>query len=645
MTGPICFALMNTQYCPDFLNYQRRFTSEVNIGGIPMGGKNPVRIQSMTNTPTHDIVATADQIIRMYEAGADYVRLTVPSLKDAENLGTITQILKEKHCPVPLIADVHFNPEIAIIAAGKVQKVRINPGNYSGKKEFRIVDYSEKQYREELNELKKKFVRLLEECKKHRTALRIGVNHGSLSDRIMSRYGDTPEGMAESAMEFLRICHEEDFNDVVISMKASNTRTMVYATRLVVRKMLEEHMHYPLHLGVTEAGEGEDGRIRSAIGIGALLVDGIGDTIRVSLTEDPVAEIPVAKKIISRFLQLNNHVKIPGFGNYPLNPFLFQKRQTYSAGCIGGNFPPVIISAIEGEINENSIAAAGWSYSNENGWKFDTISADVLYLPTWPDDLPVPEGKYIITHSCAGNPESKFFIPLMNWQEFIDSSPQSSALICLQVSASQLDEEKISRIKESTSLVIMLETDHINGFADQRAAIFRLINNNCHSPVILKRSYCEKDTEDFQIRAACDLGGLLIDGLGEGIWLENKGNISIQTIISTGLSILQFSRVRISRTEYISCPSCGRTLFDLQTTTKKIREKTAHLKGLKIGIMGCIVNGPGEMADADYGYVGTGKGKVTLYKEKTVIKRNVPEKDAVDELIELIKENGDWVEP
>jgi (E)-4-hydroxy-3-methylbut-2-enyl-diphosphate synthase len=637
---------MAESYCNNFLQYQRRHTVEVIIGGISLGGNNPIRIQSMTNTSTDDIASTVEQIIRIQQAGADYARLTVPSLKDAENLNQIISELKARKCSIPIIADVHFSPAIARISATMVHKVRINPGNYIDRKHSRIIDYTEENYRKELQDLMMEFVSLLGICKKHGTALRIGTNHGSLSDRIMSRYGDTPEGMAESAMEFLRVCREENFNQVVISMKASNTRTMVYATRLLVKKMNEENMHFPLHLGVTEAGEGEDGRIRSAVGIGALMADGIGDTIRVSLTEDPEAEIPIAKKIAGYFSQRRDHVKIPGSGPFPIDAYAYCKRKTHSVGNIGGSIPPVVIGGIQGIINREQLAVSGWHYSTESGWKFDELSPDILSVDSWPADLPLPGNKYILVPEFQGeNLNSRRVIKRIDLEEYKKGTFSSHDVKAVQIFSSMLTEKVIEQISQDESVIIILETDNTNGFADQRAAIFRMINKGCHAPVILKRNYAEAEPVDFQLKSACDLGGLFIDGLAEGIWLENSEPSNGHLLTDTAYSILQFSRVRISKTEYISCPSCGRTLFDLQSTTRKIRERTSHLKGLKIGIMGCIVNGPGEMADADYGYVGAGRGRVTLYKEKEIIKRNVPEEKAVDELIVLIKENGDWIEP
>jgi (E)-4-hydroxy-3-methylbut-2-enyl-diphosphate synthase len=637
---------MLSDYCKDLARYQRRDSTEVIIGGIPLGAGHPIRIQSMTNSATSDVAATTDQITGLQKSGADYVRLTIPSLKDVESLKQIMSALRKKNCNVPVIADIHFNPAIAIACAGIVHKVRINPGNFTDKVLSNLPEYTSEVYQQEYEKARLQFIELIAICRANHTALRIGTNHGSLSGRIMSRFGDTPEGMAESAMEFLRICRQEHFDQVVVSMKASNTRTMVYATRLLVKKMDEENMHFPLHLGVTEAGEGEDGRIRSAIGIGALLADGLGDTIRVSLTEDPIAEIPVAAKLVSYFRDRKNSPSVPEFGDYPVNPFEFLKRLSRVTGTFGGSNPVAVIKIVEGLPDIEKLAECGWNYLPGSGWNFTDQAADMLQVDSWSENLPYPTDKYLLIpyrkNIVLAHPQ---VVILIAWEEYFSVQALPDAVRCIRITASELDQSKIERISKDEQAVVVLETNHPNGFADQRAAICRMINLGCRVPVLLKREYAENEIEDLQLKAACDLGGLFIDGLGEGIWLENQGTINNGEIVRTAFGILQFSRMRISKTEYISCPSCGRTQFDLQTTIRKIREKTAHLKGLKIGIMGCIVNGPGEMADADYGYVGAGKGKVSLYKEKNVVKRNVTEERAVDELVQLIKENGDWIEP
>jgi (E)-4-hydroxy-3-methylbut-2-enyl-diphosphate synthase len=633
---------MHSEYIQNFTRYLRRTTYTVDIGGIPLGSDYPIRVQSMTNTPTVNVDATVEQIIRMFEAGAHYARVTVPSVKDAEALSKIKNLLRERNYTIPLIADIHFNPKLAFLSAAVVDKVRINPGNYIDRKRNRSVGYSYEDYQQELGRLQEKFIELLELCKKHGTSLRIGTNHGSLSDRIMDRFGDTPEGMAESAMEFLRICKTQNFTHVVVSMKASNTRIMVYATRLLVKKMNQENMQFPVHLGVTEAGEGEDGRIKSAVGIGALLSDGIGDTLRVSLTEDPEAEIPVAKKFVEYISKREEHEEIPDFGKLPISPYEHKKYNTRTVGNVGGHYQTAVVTGWNGTPQKIDLANLGWEYSDKSEWHFKDTSPDILIVDSWSPHLEVPKEKKIISHSEEKNPAIG---RILNWETYITIPKESRTLYAVEIPASELDKEKIERIKRGKNLFIILSTRNANGFTDQRAALFRLRNAQCAVPVIIKRQYSFDEKEDFQLAASTDLGGLFIDGLGDGIWLENKGFLSSQDCIETAFGILQASRTRISKTEYISCPSCGRTLFDLQSTTRKIRERTAHLKGLKIGIMGCIVNGPGEMADADYGYVGTGRGKVTLYKEKEVVKRNIPETEAVEELIKLIKENGDWVEP
>ena len=631
----------------DSLQYERRRTVVVTIGNIPMGGDNPIRIQSMTNTPTGNFQKTAEQIIRMAREGADYARVTVPAKRDADALILIMEELQKKNCSIPVIADIHFNPQLALLAAKQVHKVRINPGNFIDRKLFREISQSEDEYKKDLKNLREKFVELLDVCREYRTALRIGTNHGSLSDRIMNRYGDTPEGMAESAMEFLRICKEEKFDDVVVSMKASNTRIMVYATRLLVKKMQQEDMYYPLHLGVTEAGEGEDGRIKSAVGIGTLLAEGIGDTIRVSLTEDPEAEIPVARKIVDYINSWKDHTPVPDYRTLPVNPFSYEKQYSSETNSIGGKNQPVVIAEPEDKLTQGSLQKIGWEYISGNTWKFRDLSPDILYAKHWPEDLPVPvDRKLLVPFEQARRfGQHRNILTLYDWDEYSKSLDNISGIACLQLLAREIDNEKIEILRNSKNSILILETDNVNGYSDQRSAIFRLLNDGCGIPVILKRKYAEMEKESFQLKASIDLGGLFIDGLGDGIWLDNKEPITAADCTDTAFAILQASRVRISRTEYISCPSCGRTQFDLQSTTRKIRERTFHLKGLKIGIMGCIVNGPGEMADADYGYVGTGKGNVTLYKQKKIVRKNLPEDKAVDELIKIIKENGDWVDP
>jgi (E)-4-hydroxy-3-methylbut-2-enyl-diphosphate synthase len=637
---------MRTDYCNHFTKYDRLKTPEVRIGGKPIGNSHPVRIQSMTNTDTNNIHATVDQVIKIFREGADFVRITVPNRKAAENLTKIKAELKNLKISVPLIADIHFNPELALLAASVVDKVRINPGNYIDHGRKNEASFNDKKYMDELEKQESKFIELLEVCKKHNTALRIGTNHGSLSNRILSKYGDTLAGMAESAMEFLRICKHQNFDQVVVSIKASNTRIMVYATRMLVSKMKEENILYPVHLGVTEAGEGEDGRIKSAVGIGALLSDGIGDTIRVSLTEDPELEIPVARKIVDYYVNRSDHEAIEEFGTYPVDPFHYEKRISAEAAKIGGKNLPCVVYTLKGDVDIRELDAIGWHYSNEKGWSFADLAPDCVYTDNWPDSVPVPEEKTIIlpynkTHAILTGKCNY----LMTVHQYRESDLPRNTVRFVLAQASEVTRNFIDQIREDRDLILILESENKNSYADIRSAMFRLILKSCVIPVVFHRKYNETDEEDLQLKSSLDLGGLFIDGMGDGIWIENEGSIPGSSIVSASFGILQASRVRMTRTEYISCPSCGRTLFDLQATTQKIREKTSHLRGLKIGIMGCIVNGPGEMADADYGYVGGAKGRITLYKEKEIIKRNVPEETAVDELISLIKENGDWIDP
>ena len=631
-------------------SFQRRKTAKVMIGNVPVGSDYPVRIQSMTSTRTMDTKATVEQSIKIIRAGGEIVRITTPTLKDAENLANIKEELIKHGYNQPLVADIHFNPAVAFKAASLVEKIRINPGNFVDRKNFDQIGYSDEEYRAEVERLKEKFIPLLDECRKHHTALRIGTNHGSLSDRILSRYGDTPEGMAESAMEFLRICKQQSFDQVVLSMKASNTRIMVEATRLLVKKMEQENMYFPLHLGVTEAGEGEDGRIKSAVGIGALMAEGIGDTIRVSLTEDPEKEIPVARKLVEYYEKKEGESQVLFAESIPFDPYSYTRRKSYELKNIGGSKVPVVIA--ETDYQEEDLSAqlnsVGWHWHpGENAWKFDDQAADYIYLHEIPDNYPLPDNRGIIfswqnwqritdpPHNCY---------PLLSQEEYMNTPAFTNRLKFLEVTDNRISDPVIDRIIKDRETVLVVKALHPKGFAGHHHVFMKLMKAGCDVPVIIKKVYQEKDSESFQLQSAADTGGLFLDGLGEGLWLKNKG-LDIRQVNVTAFGILQASRVRITKTEFISCPSCGRTLFDLQETTAKIRKKTAHLKGLKIGIMGCIVNGPGEMADSDYGYVGAGPGKITLYKEKTVVKRNIPESNAVEELVQLIKENGDWIEP
>lgn len=617
---------MNFEKHINLFKYSRLKTHPVKVGSIEIGGNNPIRIQSMTSTNTLKTDETVDQSLRIIKAGGELVRITAQGIREAENLGNIKKEIRESGFETPLAADIHFNPKAAFTAAKIVEKVRINPGNFVDKRaDFTKIEYTEENCQVELKKIEEKFIPLLNICKEKKTALRVGVNHGSLSDRIMNRYGDTPKGMIESAMEFLRICIRENFLNVVVSLKSSNTRVMVQANRLMLARMIEERMNFPLHLGVTEAGEGEDGRIKSAVGIGTLLADGIGDTIRVSLTEPPEDEIPVAKKLANYFDERINHKQINDIDTIPINFFEYNKRNTRVVENIGGNNLPVVISNKEGN---------------------EELYPEFVYL-----------GDQFIFDSS--HEKSNFIIDEQNWDQqityddnlfplfksfnnFYLSESKSSKLNFLKINCSEINDENLLKIKNQNNIVLILETNNKNSFADQRAAFFKLMNSACDFPVIIKRSYKENNLEDLQLKSASDIGGLFLDGLGDGIWIDNKSSIDEQDIINTSFGILQASRVRISKTEYISCPGCGRTLFDLQKTTAEIRKRTSHLKNLKIGIMGCIVNGPGEMADADYGYVGAGPGKITLYKNKEVVKKNIPEENAVEELIQLIKNCGDW---
>jgi (E)-4-hydroxy-3-methylbut-2-enyl-diphosphate synthase len=636
------------KYCTSLYQYQRFQTREVKIGNVVFGGHNPIRLQSMTTTDTMDTEATIAQSIRMIDAGCELVRITAPSKKEAENLLHIKNGLREKGYDTPIVADIHFTPNAAEIAAGIVEKVRVNPGNYADKKKFEEIEYSDASYSAELDRIRERFTPLVLLCKKNSTAMRIGTNHGSLSDRILSRYGDTPQGMVESAMEFLRICRDNDFHEIVISMKASNTLVMVQAYRLLVHDMMNAGMNYPLHLGVTEAGDGEDGRIKSAVGIGTLLEDGLGDTIRVSLTEEPEAEIPVAKILADRYAQRAKHAAIEEIPS-PINPFEHERRHTKAAINIGEkNVPRVFMDySNKAEITAASFFASGYNYSVPmDKWNLTDMACDYIYCGQHKVDFEIPGTLGLIFDAATWleNADKERCYPIFTLEEYLSADKKSGVLNFIRISYPQLSEEIIAQLNPDKSVVLVLETENTHGMAEQRTAFFKLMQAHSDIPVVLKRSYSHLNEDQFMLYSSTDLGALLIDGLGDGIWITAP-DMPLQKVNSTAFGILQATRTRISRTEYISCPSCGRTLFDLQETTAKIRAQTSHLKGVKIGIMGCIVNGPGEMADADYGYVGTGPGKITLYKEKNVVKKNVPEAEAVQELIELIREGGDWVEP
>ena len=619
------------------------------IGKVGVGGDNPIRIQSMTTTDTMDTKSTIDQSMRMIDAGCEIVRITAPSIKEARNLEPIKDGLIKNGYEVPIVADIHFTPNAAIVAASIVEKVRINPGNYADRKKFEIHEYTDAAYIDELARIKEKFVPLIDECKQYKTAMRIGTNHGSLSDRILSRYGDTPIGMVESALEFLRICKSLDYHNVIISMKASNPQVMVQAYRLLINKMENEGMSYPLHLGVTEAGEGEDGRIKSAVGIGALLEDGIGDTVRVSLTEEPEFEIPVAKTLVERYSKRLPHDAIQSIDVNPIHPFEYKKRQTKEVFNIGGKQVPIVMTDFsqKNKITAASLFALGYNYSVPlDKWKITDMACDYIFAGNNVVNFDIP-GTLGIVYNYKTWIENKGerCYPLVDVKTYLSDLELSTELNIVQVYLSDFNYAFISKLKTDATVVLMIKTKNKHGMAEQRRLFMQLMNANCDTPVIIGRDYENLSEEEFQLQASTDLGALLLDGLGDGVFLRATNCVNEQMKMQTAFGILQATRTRISKTEYISCPSCGRTLFDLQETTAKIRSKTSHLKGLKIGIMGCIVNGPGEMADADYGYVGTGVGKITLYKEKEVVQRNIPSEDAVNALIDLIKINGDWVAP
>ncbi|MFZ0452292.1 MAG: (E)-4-hydroxy-3-methylbut-2-enyl-diphosphate synthase [Ignavibacteriaceae bacterium] len=658
------------KFCNSLTDYSRYLTKEVYVGDIACGGNNPIRIQSMTITDTMDTKATVEQTIRMVESGCDYVRITAPSKLEAQNLQNIKKELRSRGYSVPLIADIHFTPNAAEIAARIVEKVRVNPGNYADKKKFQTIDYTDDTYNSELERIREKFTPLIKICKEYGTAMRIGTNHGSLSDRIMSRYGDTPLGMVESALEFVRICEDLNYKKIILSMKASNPQVMVQAYRLLVNKMEEEGMNYPLHLGVTEAGGGEDGRIKSALGIGTLLEDGLGDTVRVSLTEDPEYEAPVAINLVNRYKGRERHKPIKPIGDPPFNPFEYEKRHSFQVGFIGGNNVPQIISdySLRNFNSQKDLEDIGYFYNSETDkWNMSDNASDIIYLGNKNIPFEIPNGLHPVYNfvywSNLDNKSNK--IPLFSTDEYLKAEEKSSLINFILFDINKLTDEFINQIKKDNTVVLVLETGNMHGMAEQRRAFFDLIRNGIKNPVIIKREYSNITSEQLMLFSSTDLGSLLIDGYGDGVWVkvsninENNNNSNKNDIVRSFVKseavekkvnrnlfgILQAARVRISKTEYIACPSCGRTLFDLQDTTELIRKRTGHLKGVKIAIMGCIVNGPGEMADADYGYVGSGVGKITLYREKNIVKRNIPAKNAVDALVELIKEDNNWIEP
>ena len=627
-------------YCRSLINYKRWSTRVVRVGDIEIGGDNPIRIQSMTTTDTMDTNATINQSIRMIEAGCEIVRITAPSNRDAENLKNIKEGLLKKGYKTPIVADIHFTPSAAEIAAKIVEKVRINPGNYVDRKKFKTYDYSEDSYKKEIDRIREKFSPLIKICKEYKTAIRIGTNHGSLSDRIMSHYGDTPHGMVESAMEFLRIANEANFHDIVLSMKASNTHVMVQAYRLLVKSMVEENMNYPLHLGVTEAGEAEDGRIKSAVGIGSLLEDGLGDTIRVSLTEEPEFEIPVCKMILEKYsINSDSRSDDPEIKTIDYDPFFYKKRRTNKILNIGAEEVPIVIGDLSkfNEIKYSDLGQFGYLYSAKSDkWHISDLAVDFLFIGQNTINFEIPGTLKIIYKNSSLKKEN--YYKLYSYNEVSQINPKIvSFLEC------GLKDDFYDKIIDLPNCIVVLSSSSEQNLAQQRKVFINCMKLKIENPIIIRRNYGSMGNDKFLLKSATDIGGLQIDGFGDGIWFERLNNLNFTN--ETAFGILQASRTRISKTEYISCPSCGRTLFDLQETTAKIRSKTSHLKGLKIGIMGCIVNGPGEMADADYGYVGTGTGKISLYKGQEVVKKHIDSDKAVNALIKLIKDNSDWVEP
>jgi (E)-4-hydroxy-3-methylbut-2-enyl-diphosphate synthase len=664
-------------YCNSLTAYKRFITREVKVGNLVIGGGQPIRVQTMTTTDTMDTEKTVAQVIKCIEAGAELVRITAPSKKEADNLALIKASLREKGYDTPLVADIHFTPNAAEIAATIVEKVRVNPGNYVDKKKFEQIEYTDAEYIEEIERIRERFTPLVLICKEHQTAMRIGTNHGSLSDRIMSRYGDTANGMVESAMEFLRIARSLDYHQIILSMKSSNPQVMVQAYRLLLQQMQNEFNEcYPLHLGVTEAGDGEDGRIKSAIGIGTLLEDGIGDTIRVSLTEDPELEIPVCKDIVKRYNGIIESVTaIPPITQLTYSPFEYKRRLTNSIENIGGHQVPVVVADFskKSSITVDDLNAIGYQYQVvTDKWSIADAAADYVLIGNNALDLALPGTLRVIVPANAwnGNTAAQKQLPLFNVETFIGATQKSTSINFVTLdcySTNQpIADEQLLLIANDPTVVFCLSSSIQNAMPAVRRMMVRLMELKIASPVILFTESTWESTDEHLIHFATETGALFLDGFGDGISLHVSeavyhkaagemgkvsgrnyiNNTSIEQFLNaTAFGILQATRTRISKTEYISCPSCGRTLFELQETTAKIRKVTNHLKGLKIAIMGCIVNGPGEMADADFGYVGSGVGKITLYKGKEVMKRNIDSAIAVDELIQLLKENGAWVDP
>lgn len=621
----------------DLFNYKRRAATVAHVGRLNIGGDNPVRVQSMTTTSTLDTEGSVAQCKRIIDAGGELVRLTTQGRREAENLANISRQLRAEGYTQPLCADIHFNANVADVAACHTEKVRINPGNYvDPARTFKHLEYTDEQYAQELEKIEERLTTFIDLCKEHHTAVRIGVNHGSLSDRIMSRYGDTPEGIVESCMEFLRIFRKHNFDDVVISIKASNTVVMVRSVRLLVAEMDREDMHYPLHLGVTEAGEGEDGRIKSAVGIGALLADGIGDTIRVSLSEEPEAEIPVAKHLVRYIRRKQGHLLVPGVQAKNFDYLRPERRKTQAVGPIGGTQPPVVIvSEVQGAKEEVTLGQ-------------EALRPDYIYVGQQMPDLPVEGQRYIVDFNAFGRELQKhmdvadYMFPIFpyNAMPYISAVPDTAPIFLVLPYGSCAEEYKAC-LKANPNVVVVVPSQHQNRLGEQRALVHELMAEGIENPVVFAQAYkhSQQEKADLQLEAAADMGALMMDGLTDGLWLMNDGDIAMQDLTDTAYGILQAGRLRMVKTEYISCPGCGRTLYDLRTTIARVKEATKSMKGLKIGIMGCIVNGPGEMADADYGYVGAGVGRIALYRGKVCVERGIPEAEAVEHLLQLIKED------
>ena len=671
------------QYCNSITSYNRLITREVKVGNLIIGGGHPIRVQTMTTTDTMATEKTVEQVIRCIQAGTELVRITAPSKTEAENLAAIKASLKEKGYTTPIVADIHFTPNAAEIAATIIEKVRVNPGNYVDKKKFEQIEYTDEEYIEEIERIRERFTPLVLICKEHGTAMRIGTNHGSLSDRIMSRYGDTAIGMVESAMEFLRIARSLDYHQIILSMKSSNPQVMVQAYRLLIQQMQNEFNEcYPLHLGVTEAGDGEDGRIKSAVGIGTLLEDGIGDTIRVSLTEDPELEIPVCKDLVKRYPA--NRIKgadmIPPITQLPYSPFEYKRRETIQVSTIGSKSVPVVVADCKNKtaLLPSDLMAIGYIYDEAiDKWTITDAAADFIYSPNELLSFDLPGTLRVITSPALWEmaSDTQKYLPLFNFKTYFQATKKSDSINFVEVdcygSKNGIRDEQLLSIAKDPTVVFCLSSTLSHAMPAVRRMMMRMMELKIQSPVILVTDSAWQTTDEHLIHFATETGALLLDGFGDGICIGIQGkqvetlvseneagtehtqvsgrnyysNDSVQQFLnSTAFGILQATRTRISKTEYISCPSCGRTLFELQETTAKIRAVTSHLKGLKIAIMGCIVNGPGEMADADFGYVGSGVGKITLYKGKEVMKRNIDSAVAVDELILLLKEHNAWID-